>query len=103
MSVSTGGDGRFGKKFVVHYAKTHGKLKGLPCVSKKCTANSRVCRASPKKRTTNHFSRVYSLCRVPYIKHTAKKLFVVRPTENARQTFSRTAKLGFLVVTPDQL
>jgi hypothetical protein len=83
----------------------------------KRTANSRVCHASQKNapRTQGFvvrpqknarqtiFSRVYSLCRVPYIKHTAKKLFVVRPTENARQTFSRTAKLGFLVVTPDQL
>jgi hypothetical protein len=29
------GDGRLGKKFVMRYAKTHGKLKGLPCIPKK--------------------------------------------------------------------
>jgi hypothetical protein len=75
------------KKFVVRYEKTHGKLKGLSCV--------------PKKRTANNFSRAFSLCRAPYIKRTTKKLFAVRPIENARQRFSRTAKLGFPVVRYD--
>jgi hypothetical protein len=64
--------------------KTHGKLKGLPCI--------------PKKRMANYFSCAFSLCRVPFIKRTAKKFFAVRPIENARQRFSRTAKLGFPVV-----
>jgi hypothetical protein len=63
----------------VRYEKTHGKLKGLPCV--------------PKKRTANNFSRAFFLCRAPYIKRTAKKFFAVRPIENARQRFSRTAKI----------
>jgi hypothetical protein len=53
----------------------------------------------PKKRTASYFSRVFSLCRAPYVKRTAKKLFAVRLIENARQRFSRTANLGFLVVT----
>jgi hypothetical protein len=66
---------------------------------RKRTANSRVCRASQKKRTANNFSRAFFLCRAPYIKRTAKKFFAVRPIENARQRFSRTAKLGFPVVT----
>jgi hypothetical protein len=65
---------------------------------RKRTANSRVCRASKKKRTANNFSRAFFLCRAPYIKRTAKKFFAVRPIENARQRFSRTAKLGFPVV-----
>jgi hypothetical protein len=34
-SVSTRGRRTFGKKFVVRYEKTHGKLKGLPCFPKK--------------------------------------------------------------------
>jgi hypothetical protein len=66
---------------------------------RKRTANSRACRASQKKRTANNFSRVFSLCRAPYIKRTAKKFFAVRPMENARQRFSRMAKLGFPVVS----
>jgi hypothetical protein len=66
---------------------------------RKRTANSRVCRASKKKRTANNFSRAFFLCRAPYIKRTAKKFFAVRPIENARQRFSRTAKLGFPVVS----
>jgi hypothetical protein len=73
-----------GKKFAVRYEKTHGKLKGLPCVQK----NARQ----------TIFSRAFSLCRAPYVKRTAKKFFAVRPIENARQRFSRTAKLGFPVV-----
>jgi hypothetical protein len=51
-----------------------------------------------KKRMANYFSCAFSLCRVPFIKRTAKKFFAVRPIENARQRFSRTAKLGFPVV-----
>jgi hypothetical protein len=44
------------------------------------------------------FHRAFFLCRAPYIKRTAKKLFAVRPKENARQRFSRTVNSGFPVV-----
>jgi hypothetical protein len=72
------------KKFVVRYAKTHCKLKGLSCVSK----NARQ----------TIFSRAFSVCRASCLNRTAKKLFAVRPIENARQSFSRTVKLGFPVL-----
>jgi hypothetical protein len=42
---------------------------------------------------------VYFFCRAPYIKRTAKRLFAVRPKENTRQRFSRTAKGSFPVVS----
>jgi hypothetical protein len=72
-SVSKGATDVREKKFAV--------LKGLSCVQK----NARQ----------TIFSGVYSLCRAPYMKRMAKKLFAVRPIENTRQTFSHMAKLGF--------
>jgi hypothetical protein len=44
------------------------------------------------------FSRAFSICHASCLKRTAKKLFAVRPIENARQSFSRTVKLGFPVL-----
>jgi hypothetical protein len=52
----------------------------------------------PKKTHGKQFFPCVFFCRAPYIKRTAKKFFAVRPIENARQRFSRTAKLGFPVV-----
>jgi hypothetical protein len=59
-SVSTGGDGRLDKKFDVRYAKTHGKLKGLPCVPKKRTA-TKLFAVHPIENARQRFSRTTKL------------------------------------------
>jgi hypothetical protein len=64
------------KLFAVRYKKTHGTKK----------THGKV-----------FFYCAFSLCR-PFIKRTAKKLFAVRPIENARQRFSRMAKVCFPVM-----
>jgi hypothetical protein len=69
----------------------------LPCATKKRTANSRVCRA-PKKTHGKEIFTVRFFCRASFIKSTANYLFAVRPMKNARQRFSRTAKVSFPVV-----
>jgi hypothetical protein len=94
-SVSRGGL-TFGKKlFGVRCNKTHG---GFAVRYKKTTQTLEFAVLPNKKAWQIIFYRVFSLCRAPYIKRAAKKLFVVCLKENARQRFSRTAKLGFPVV-----
>jgi hypothetical protein len=89
-SVLTGLAG-VGKKIICRALETtHGKLKGLPFVPQKTHGKT-------------IFYRALFICRAPCIKRTAKKLSTVRPKENARQRFSRTANSGFPVVSVHKL
>jgi hypothetical protein len=68
--------------------KTHDKLKGLPCVPKKCTANYSLpcafCLSCALYKT--HGKELAERPKENTRQRAANKLFAVRPKENARQT-----------------